>query len=339
MYTVAGEAAANAVNMSFVDLVETKIFKPLGLSHTGVSDKSMRKKERNYALGYAAESFEDAQKGRFKSLPAGSMAGASAPAGDLYSNVLDLVRWGNIIMRRGKSQEGQQLLNKESIKELLSAHSIVESKEQVTEFGPALTYGMGWLIDSYKGNPIYYHSGSVSGYISNLFFMPGQELVIAHLTNADVTILPHYLPFYVADELLNLPRTQDWFNVVTNSTKESYENNKKIAQGNLPERLKDKPYTRPLEGFVGVYNNPVYGDIIVELKTSSNNNNDRSKELFFKYQVYSGKLEHYHYDSFFSVLHYSSIRAGELFTFATSKDGSVKSIQMEELNEVFLRKE
>ncbi|KAF9897467.1 hypothetical protein BX616_005544, partial [Lobosporangium transversale] len=351
MYTVAGEAAANAVNISYEELVETKIFKPLGLSHTGVSQKTMRKKERNYALGYEATSFEDAQKGRFRSLPVDSMAGVSAPAGDLYSNVLDLVRWGNVIMRRGKSQEGQQVLSKDSAKELLRAHSIVASEDQVTEFGPALVYGLGWLIDSYKGNPIYYHSlviygGHVAGFFSNLFFMPGQELVIAHLTNTDLAELPSLLPYYIADELFNLPRTQDWLNdKVINSTKLTFERRGKMAQGDLPKRVRNKLPTRPFDDFVGVYTNPVFGDIVIESKTnsnsSSNSNNNESKDLFFKFQVYSGKLEHYHYDSFFAGLQHSSFRIGELLTFITANDGNVKSIEVEldGLSEVFLKKE
>lgn len=155
MYGVAGEAAANVAGVSYEELVRTKVFKPLGLSSTGFSTMEM-KKNRNYALPYEAASFKDAQNGVFRQLPLDNMATACAPSGDIYSNVLDLVHWGQIIMKYGE-HNGTQLLHRDSVVEMLSGHSIDLKGRRAPEFGPLKAYGLGWGLDSYKGSIVYGH--------------------------------------------------------------------------------------------------------------------------------------------------------------------------------------
>ncbi|KAF9352514.1 hypothetical protein BGX26_009682 [Mortierella sp. AD094] len=323
MTSIAGIAAANAVDMEYEDLVRQKVIKPLGLKNTGFSIKEMSK-NRNYAVPYDAASFSDAKNGKFKQLPLDSMAtAAAAPAGGMYSNVLDLVRWGQTIMHYGE-QDGKQVLNKDSITETLSAQSIFFKGRRTPDFPPSLTYGMGWTLDSYKGNIVYYHSGKVDGYISNLAFFPDSELVVAHLTNAYSNDLPGAAYLYIADELLGLPKTVDWIQTAIGGTQQWYDEADMALKGFLPERIKNKPASHDLREFVGDYTDPVYGDLTIRLEK-----NDKGKEeLRIKLRVFEGKLEHYHFDSFSTTLAYSVVHITQLVTFVTGKDGKVTGVQV-----------
>jgi CubicO group peptidase (beta-lactamase class C family) len=156
MYCVAGEAAANVAGIPIERLVRDKIFKPLGFSSMGFTMNAMSKNP-NHALPYKAVSYEDAVAGRFIELPLDGMAEKSAAAGDMYASVLDLARWGQVVMKEGL-YNGKQVLSKEGIAATLTAHTIMNPALRDPDVGLSLQYGMGWALSSYKGNNLYEHS-------------------------------------------------------------------------------------------------------------------------------------------------------------------------------------
>ncbi|KAF9353055.1 hypothetical protein BGX26_009154 [Mortierella sp. AD094] len=322
MYAVAGYAAANVAGVKYQDLARDKIFEPLGLKNTGFSSKEMSK-HNNYALPYTAASYEDAVNGKHEQLPLTNMATAVAPSGDMYSNVFDLVRWGQTIMHYGK-QDGKQILNKDSIAEILSAQSIYEKRSVSPDFGPSSAYGLGWTMNSYKGNIVYRHDGSIDGYNSNLALFPDEELVIAQLTNAYTDFFSTTVAYYIADEILGLPKTEDWMQKTIDLTQTMYKKIGVARKVTSPLQVKNKPASHKLSEFAGVYTNPVYGDLSIVLKKDSTG----EEELSIKIRVFEGKLTHYHYDSFSTTLSHSAFCITELVTFMTGQDGKVSGIQI-----------
>ncbi|KAF9937860.1 hypothetical protein BGZ70_006617, partial [Mortierella alpina] len=140
-YAAAGEAAARIAGMSYEDVVREKIFKPLGLNNTGFSPVEMRNRTSNHAIPFSALTLEDAQQGNFKPRELEEMHAPGAPAGAIYSNVFDMVKYGRAIMKEGELN-GKQVLNKTSVQELLTAHSIVGGPTTGPESVSALTYGL-----------------------------------------------------------------------------------------------------------------------------------------------------------------------------------------------------
>lgn len=157
MYGVAGEAAANVAGMSYEELVSTKILEPLGLKNTGFSQMAMKGHGLDYAMPYHAASFESAQRGEFFKGYLDEIYMPDAPAGDLYSNVFDLARWGRVIMQSGVLN-GEQILNKESVEETKNGYTFRKYKRRTQEFPPVQAYGLGWILDGYKGQISYHHS-------------------------------------------------------------------------------------------------------------------------------------------------------------------------------------
>lgn len=159
LYAVAGEAAANVAGVSYPELIKKRIFEPLGLRSAGLSHPEMAR-QPNYAMPYDADSFDDAKNGIFEEGYIDSIPMADAPAGDIFVDVVDLAKWGRVILKEGEL-DGKQVLDKESIKETLKPQSIVDDEERRPGFAPTLGYGLGWMLDSYKGHTCIRHGTSV----------------------------------------------------------------------------------------------------------------------------------------------------------------------------------
>lgn len=362
MYSVAGEAAANVAGVPIEQLVRDKIFRPLSFSSMGFTMDAMSKSP-NHALPYKAASYEDAVAGRFIELPLDGMAKKSAAAGDMYASVLDLTRWGEVV-RKGGVQNGKQVLSKEGIAVTLTAHTIFNPALRDPDVGLSVQYGMGWALGSYKGNNLYEHSkttyvhhilcialeigqgiltiltpvfsfyraipkkkigGRVFGYITDLAVFPNAELVVAVLTNSDVTGLPAYLKFQVADEVLGLRKTHDWLTVDAIATTAAlYNIYDGLAKGNFPEKVPNKPPAHELGAYAGEYFHPGFGSIVVRLDED---------ELHISYEAFKGVLTHYHFESFTTVLsHGTALEMGQLLTFVTGANGKVSGVSIESMS-------
>ncbi|KAF9382188.1 hypothetical protein CPC16_009489 [Podila verticillata] len=315
MYSVAGEAAANAAGVPIEQLVHDKILKPLGMSNSGFSNKELSKSS-NFAAPFMAESYADAAAGRFVQVAMDDGAALSAAAGNMYANVLDLVRWGQVVMSEGK-HDGKQVLSKEGIAATLTAHTIFQAAVRDPDEGPSIQYGMGWSLRSYKGNTLYEHSGGVFGYVSDLAVFPHAELVVGILANVDMSALPLYLPLHIADEILGLRKSIDYLNVEAfETTKILYQNAEARIKGDLPERVPNKPAVHPLNAYTGEYVHLGFGTVKVREEGGGD-------KLHMTLDGFSSDLIHYHFESFSIVLERSVLKMGGLITFKTGVDGKV----------------
>lgn len=329
MYTVAGEASANVAGTTWEDLVQTKLLDPLGLKNTGFSPSGMVKHSDNYALPYDAKSLKDAQEGKFEKGYLDDILKVDAPAGDMFSNVLDLVKWGHVVMSGGVL-DGKQVLRKESLKECFTPHSIMLDKMgRGKDFAIAASYGLAWELDTYKGNNFYFHTGSLFGFRGSIALYPDADIVVAFLTNTHKSALRTYIPFYIVDQLLRLPRTEDWLSTVTiRQTQLEYDNFEAARTGaGLPARVKGTSLSHPnLEAYVGEYSDPVMGTVTISLfKDKDSKEND---VLGLEYVTYKAKLDHYHYDSFRFALKDFAVDAAVLACFLTGTDGRVNGLRL-----------
>ncbi|KAF9112782.1 hypothetical protein BGX27_002827 [Mortierella sp. AM989] len=331
MYGVAGEAGANVAGIPYPKLVETKVLEPLKLQNTGFSPTELEKISCNYALAFSADSFENAQKGLFKISPIEYMGQARAPAGDMYSNVLDLVRWGKTIMNGGEI-DGKQVLNKDSVNETLVPQTILAGPRPIPGFAPVLTYGMGWILDSVQGHRYYTHNGGVAGFVSKLDIYPDADLVIAQLSNTNLSVLTIGISRYIVDEILGLPKTKDWIlDISVKSSKEQYDIVEEGLKGKLPERVPNKPAAQALKAYEGEYSNPNFGDVTIRVEVDEKT---EKETLFLKMGPLESKLEHYHFESFVGTLRDLIFGVVGLATFRTASDGRVEGLHFfeEEFN-------
>ncbi|KAG0016848.1 hypothetical protein BGZ81_011024 [Podila clonocystis] len=332
-FTIAGEAAANVAGIPYKRLVRNKIFRPLGLTHTGFSPLEMGKRA-NHAMPFYAENLKDAQEGKFHEGYLDSTYELLEAAGDVYSNMYDLLKWGSTIMKYGEL-DGKQVLNKAAVQEQLTAHTIYRSVRTIPELAPSSSYSFGWFGDSYKGQSMYYHGGNTLGFSSMIVLFPDSDLVIATLSNIYAAMLPNVLHYYLADEILNLPRTQDWMGkVALQMTEKVFNLTAEGARGNFPPRQKNKPTSHPLAQYVGVYTHPLFaGDVTITL--------EEKNTLAFRFKTFESKMEHYHFETFKFTLQLWSTKEAQLLTFIMDESGEVQGFQLKYIEKkwIFEKKE
>ncbi|KAF9538004.1 hypothetical protein EC957_007373 [Mortierella hygrophila] len=300
MYAVAGEAAANVAGTTYEQLVHDKILTPLGLSNTGFSQKAMQNLE-NHASPYYADSFSKAQAGEFRRGEYDEIYMAFSPAGDLHSNVFDMLKWGKVVMDGGKAEGGEQVLS------------------------------------TYKGHNFYTHSGGYPGYSANLTLFPDDDLIIAQLANIQATSLAVYADFFIADKILNLPTSstgtqQDWlFDKAVKGTEKEYEALEGEREGiTLPARVEGTVSVLPREEMVGQFTNPLYGVItiarVIPHEDGGKENEEEEERLEFRYNEYRNKMGHYHYETFKTVLEDLGVAEARLVSFEAASDGHVAGL-------------
>ncbi|MCP3905774.1 MAG: serine hydrolase [Planctomycetes bacterium] len=187
MYVAAGRAAAAAAGTTWEQLIEERLFRPLGMSHTTTSIDEVRD-EVHLARGYAF-SDEDAT---WKVQPLHSIANA-APAAAINSNVLDMAKWIRLLLREGR-QGDDVLISTERLKEMWT------SQIEVTGDVGA---GMGWMLSTINGRRLVSHHGGFGGYSACVALLPEEGLGCVLLANARATTLPALATSIVFDHLLD----------------------------------------------------------------------------------------------------------------------------------------
>ncbi|KAF9159555.1 hypothetical protein DFQ26_006402 [Actinomortierella ambigua] len=328
MFAVAGEAAARIAGTTYEELVLETVTRPLGMEATGFSNKEMANKP-NHALPYTCKNFEAARRGQTQRIKLDTSYATDAPAGDMYSNAVELARWARAIMHFG-ALDGQQVLDKGGVEQLCTAYSLMNRKPRGPEFSIS-AYGLGLIVDQYKGHPCIRHSGSTPGYRSNLVLFPSDDLAIIHLSNSNINELVMAVPCYIADDVLALPKTRDWlFKEAVQDTSKMYKTygaeDLADLETHFPPQVPNKPATRDYTDFVGEYIHPMAGKLLFTLRGAGVDG--RKNELTFQYREFEGALEHYHFDSFRLHMVEEAFTMAFLVTFVTGDDGSVRQCRL-----------
>ncbi|KAG0328144.1 hypothetical protein BG000_000632 [Podila horticola] len=289
MYAVAGEAASRIAGTSYEDVVLDKVLYPLGMKDSGFTLAEMMRRP-NHALSYHCKSFESAQKGETYRLIVDGIPESLIPAGDVYSNVLDLARWATAVMHEG-CLDGQQVLHKEAVEKVTTAWNLFNRKPSSTDTS-IVAYGLGWGMRHYKGHQIWSHG----------------------------------IPYYIADRFLRLPMSRNWlFDVAVENTRDEYKQTDPAEEEKrLPPQVINKPTTRELKDFVGEYTHPYAAPFTIRTLTDKHGNDSPVFKIFH----FEGTLVHYHYDSFRLQVVDDKFPMIALLTFVAGDNGSIQQCRM-----------
>lgn len=165
-FGVLGFALERAAGTPFMEEVEDRVFRPLGMGEsTFVLEGPAR---RHLATGYANR--QDGSVDDVRPLAEHEGRGYKVPNGGVYSDVFDLARFAAGVMGRG----GFDLFSDEIRMEVLS----VQTPEDLTD-----GYGLGFSVEEAGGRTIAGHSGGVAGYTAQLLFEPETGVTIVLLRN------------------------------------------------------------------------------------------------------------------------------------------------------------
>src|SRR5690606_21585792 len=99
------------------------------------------------------------------------------PAGSHWSTANDMATYLLTVLGRGLGPNGERVVSEANLDVTWEPQVPISATD---------SYGLGWMIGSYKGAPLYSHGGNTIGFTSEFAFLPEVDLGVVVLTNAQV---------------------------------------------------------------------------------------------------------------------------------------------------------
>lgn len=321
MYLAAGQTVAAVAKKPWDAVVRERIFEPLGMTATNTSTRALASLP-NVATPHME--IDDT----LRILPWHNIDNI-APAGSINSSVSDMAKWIRFQLAEGKVA-GKALVSASALGETHTPQVVVPVSADSKQINPHThlqSYGMGWVIQDYRGRELRQHGGNIDGMSALAALVPEEKLGVVVLTNANGSPVPAIAMYRVVDAILGLlPR--DWSAEYMKVRTKQREMARETEAKRLAQRVMGTKPSHPLEHYAGVYADSMYGESAVKAE------NGRLRLTYGT--MYDGDLEHWHFDTFRAT--WKARNLGRTFvSFALDADGKVKSVEIEGLT-VFGRK-
>lgn len=247
MYTAAGEIIPAVTGRSWDAFTAARIFGPLGMTRSSTSIDALNGLT-NVARPHGTV---DGKLVSFLYRRIDNVGGAGA----INSSARDLAQWVRLQLGDG-TYGGKRLISAATIADTRSGQTVprggLGDSTPDAKFGE---YGLGWIVNEYRGRKVVQHGGAVDGMLGVVGMIPEEELGVVVLTNR----LPHALPFaleYTVFDLLLGGAGRDWSAVM-----------KERDDTARAERAKAAPAPRSpgpplsLDRYAGTYVSELYGRI------------------------------------------------------------------------------
>jgi CubicO group peptidase (beta-lactamase class C family) len=317
MFIAAGEIFPAVTGKQWKDFVKERIFKPLGMETTNIGTSELKEYDNVAAAHYV---YPD---GKTVKIPY-TTSDNIGPAGGINSNVFEMARWLNMLLNEG-TFEKKQILSKERIWEVWSAHNIIRVSRSAKKLFPSThfrSYGLGWGLSDYHGHKIIGHGGGLDGMISRVALVPEIKLGLVVLTNS-INSLPTALMYKIIDTYLGVA-PKDWSRIFLDRHLDSVkEQKKRRAEAQKKAAKKTGPAPR-LEDYTGLYGGPMYGNARITL--------EKGKLVldFLPTPVFISDLSHLYNDTF-------KIKLRNTFSFIPDGTGTAQFLRNKEGNVVEMK--
>jgi len=312
MFIAAGEAVAAAAKIPWSDFVRTRIFEPLGMRETVVSETDYQRAE--HASGHWYDSAKDSvQKQTMQPYE------TLGPGGGIKSSARDMAQWLRFQLNNGEI-DGKRLVSADALQETKMPTTIVPLVGGTKERNPETnlyTYGLGWWIQDYRGELVVFHTGSLNGFRTQVNQLPKQKSGFVILSNLGRSNALVALRNGLLDLLIGKPSPRDWNAYYLALDQKSFTSSQSTKATADTKRHANTHPSRELAAYAGTYESAAYGALTVSVD---------GDHLVLRYGRLTIPLTHYHFDTFAAVNDEEDI--DEKVTFALDADGEVKSLTL-----------
>lgn len=288
MYLVAGQVIEKASGKPWEQFITERLFGPLGMRNTFPNYETSKFYQNRSTAHFDI-------KGKIQPIPE-NVADAIAPAGAVWSTSDDIGKWLNFMLGN-TTVNGRELLKPATYAEILKPQVIVP----LNGFYPTakltkphwMTYGFGWFQHDYRGEMVQFHTGSLDGRTAIIGMIPDKKVGVYIFGNLDHAELRHALMYKVFDLFAFNDNSRDWSTEIKAMYDEIRTNGEKQADATKAKRVLNTLPSLPLSSYAGVYSDPFYGAITVEIIDG--------KLRLSVGKDSSAQLEHFQFDSFRAV--------------------------------------
>ena len=303
LYATAGYVVGRVNKTTWEAYMKEEVLKPLRMENTDLSVNEMQKK-LDYAMHYDLKN-EEIRQIPFRGID------AIGPAGSMNSNVKDMMNWLKMLLNNGKFED-KEIVSINNFKSMHQPQMTMPGSLEEDELF-FRSYGMGWMLTSYRGHFRSEHGGNIDGFSANVGLLPRDGIGVVILTNMNGTSVPSIIRNNVFDRFLGLEQI-DWNLRFLDTQAKSKQVKSEIETENDPIQKKNTIPTHATEEYLGVYEHAAYGKIEI---TEDNG----QLELIMKGELV--ELEHYHYDVFKAK---NGLFENTKFVFGMNKDGDIHQI-------------
>ncbi|WP_460618159.1 serine hydrolase [Hymenobacter ruber] len=310
-FLTAGEIIPVATGgTTWQDFVQQRLLTPLGMTNTYPLSAGAGQRA-NVALPYTT-AFGPLTRVPFDEVD------NFGPAASLVSNVNDLGHWLRFQLDSGK-YNGQRIMPWATLRRTREGNTLVSASRSPIFPMHFRTYGLGVFSADYNARQIYWHTGGANGFVTNVCFVPEENLGLAVLTNQDNQSFFEALRYQLLDAYLGVPyvdRSRQLYALAKNGNAETA---KSVAELAARVAKKNKP-ARNLKAYAGTYTHPVYGTITVEPK---------GKQLLVRFSHHPAlttTLDYMDGDTFRST--FSNAAYGIFAAPFTVENGQVKTLEI-----------
>jgi CubicO group peptidase (beta-lactamase class C family) len=317
LYMTAGQIIPAVTGTSWDDYLRQRIFAPLGMNHSNVSNAAFRPGD-DYAFPHSRVD------GKLQVIPFGVLDNAG-PAGSINSCAADMAKWVQLQLNRGKfTDHDGRLFSEQRSNEMWAPQTILpigQYSAPLAGLKPKFAdYALGWALRDYHGRKLVGHTGGVGGFVSRVMLVPEENLGVVVLTNAEEDGAFDSILYHVLDSYFGLPAT-DWIaafkSVSDTEEKEAAETMRKAEGG----RAADSKPSLPLERYAGAYADAWYGPITIRME------NGGLVMSFDHSPTMIGDLQHWQHDTFKAHWRVRTIEDA-FVTFSLNPDGTIESARM-----------
>jgi CubicO group peptidase (beta-lactamase class C family) len=203
----------------------------------------------------------------------GLEGGASAPAGAINASAVDMAKWAQVQLARGKLPNGKLLFSEEQAKEMwkpivvVSPDSFGAAASTVMEaLSPKFQdYGLGWFIENYHGHTIIEHTGAVLGAVAALYLIPEKNVGIAVMINSEDGASRRAVAFHLMDYYLGIP-DQHWNEKLKQLVDAMMAGGAKAMKAQPEQVHPNGKSSLPMVSYAGAYRDPWYGTATITSK-------------------------------------------------------------------------
>lgn len=266
-YLTAGEVIPKVTGRKWEDFILDSMIIPLEMNETRVLSTGIAE-QSNVATPYTT-SYTNA----LKKVPYDNWNNL-APAASIVSNVSDLSHWLKMQLDSGR-YKGNEILPWQTIQKTRDVNIITNSRKSSVFPTHFRGYGLGLNVADYNGRQIYWHTGGAGGMLSNVCFVPEENLGIAILTNNDNQAFFELLRYQILDAYLEMPYVNRSLQRLKAFQQEMEEQVSEISGWRA--RITGSAPVLPYKAYTGEYTNTLYGPIHISLLGNGLKINFRAK--------------------------------------------------------------
>jgi CubicO group peptidase (beta-lactamase class C family) len=283
MYLAAGEAAAKVSGSTWEDLIQQRIFTPLGMT-SSVPIARDPARLTNFASSHGMAKDSVFAVAHFS-------ADDIAPAGSIAASARDMAQYLRFQLGDG-TFGGKRLVSVAALRETHTPQILTGGGAGGGAGGDSLTrfstYGMGWFVQDYRKALVWQHGGNTDGMTAAMGLLPEHRFGVVVLANMAGAQLPDLLMRWIFDRQLGAPMRD-----LSAEARARYVTQRQRADSlervQASQRVAGAQPPLPLTAFVGTYADSLYGEGTITLENG---------RLVFERGEWKGPLEYWNVGHF-----------------------------------------